>query len=81
MDIESVRVLRTLKFGDQVYQGGKVYPQPFSPDILKEIAMGSPYIEIIEKQVEVEPESEETNEKPEEVEIPEKPRKLVRRSG
>ena len=81
MDIEKVRVLRTLKFGDTVYQGGKVYPQPFSPDILKEIARGSPFIEVIEKEVgEPEITAQEVEIPKETDEIPEKPRKLVRRS-
>jgi hypothetical protein len=79
VDIEAVRVLRTLKCGSTVYQGGKVYPQPLPPDILKEIARGSPHIEIIEKK---EPEiTVQEDEIPKErEEIPEKPRKIIRRS-
>lgn len=80
MDIEKVRVLKTLKFGSKVYQGGKIYPRPFPPDILKEIARGSPFIEVVEKQVKEEPPEQLEPEKPEEVEIPENSRKLIRRS-
>jgi len=77
VDIEKVRVLRTLKFGQNVYQAGKVYPQPFSPDMLKEIARGSPFIEVME-----EPEiTVQAVENPEKEEIPKNTRKLVRRSG
>ena len=80
MDIEAVRVLSTLKFGDNVYQKGKVYPQPLPSDILKEIARGSSFIEIIYAQ-EGEPEiTAQEDEKPETEEIPKKPSKLVRRS-
>lgn len=82
MDIEAVRVLTTLKFGDNVYQKGKVYPQPLSSDILKELARGSEHIEIIYVKQEV-PEPEITvqaDENPKTDEIPEKLRKLVRRS-
>jgi len=82
MNVESVRVLRTLKFGDKVFQGGKVYTKPFSPDILKEIARGSPHIEILESEADVKEEPQESQpiEIPVEVEKPKSTRKLVRRS-
>ena len=75
-EFDAVRVLKTLKFGETVYQGGKVYCKPFSPDILKEVARGSPYIELIMSE---EPQEAQT-ESLEEVEKPEKSSRLVRRS-
>jgi hypothetical protein len=77
-EFDAVRVRKTLKFGETVYQGGKVYYKPFSPDILKEVARGSPHLEVMPAAVE-EPQEAQT-ESPTEVEKPEKSSRLVRRS-
>jgi hypothetical protein len=79
-EFESVRVLKTLKFGDKVFQGGKVYHQPLPPEMLQEIARGSPLIEVHEKLDVVEEPQQAQPERPKKTEIPKKSRKLVRRS-
>ena len=48
MNVEKVRVLKTLKFGEIVFQEGKVLTKPFPPEILRELTTNSGTLEAID---------------------------------
>jgi len=47
MNVEKIRVLKTLKFGETVFQEGKVLSKPFPPEILRELITNSGTLEPI----------------------------------
>lgn len=49
MKVEKVRVLKTLKLGENVYQQGKVLNAPLPADILKELASNSGTLEAVKE--------------------------------
>jgi hypothetical protein len=51
MKVERVRVLKTLKCGEKVFQQGKVLMHPLPAEILKELAAKTETLEVIEEPV------------------------------
>jgi len=50
MQIEKIKLLRTLKAGKKVWLEGEIISAPLPPDLLEEIHRGSEHIEILESQ-------------------------------